>query len=225
MRSLLLTLWVSFVSTAVATLLALVTVLLLRAVVAGKPWMTFIYKLNLSIPHTVGAIGICLLLTQSGFFARLAYLGGLITTPGEFPALVFDPYAIGIMAEYVWKFTVFIGVNLLAALQTIGEDYEAIARTLGANAWQRFRYVLLPLLRPTVVSSSVLVFAFSFSGYEVPYILGQRSNSLLPVLAYREYHQVDLMKRPQAMAISIIITLVVSALVWWYKRLTQRAND
>ncbi|MBN9104532.1 MAG: sugar ABC transporter permease [Propionibacteriaceae bacterium] len=38
----------------------------------------------------------------------------------------------------------------LAALQAIGEETEEAAMVDGANAWQRFRYVTLPMLRPTV---------------------------------------------------------------------------
>lgn len=223
LSSLSLTLWVSLISTITASILALTAALLLRSVATGKPWLTFLFELNLPIPHIVGAIGIYLLLNQSGLFARLAYLGGLIQTPADFPALVFDKYAIGIIFEYVWKTSVFLGVNLLAALQTLGEDYEAVASTLGANSWQRFRNVIFPLLKPTLISSSILVFAFTFGGYEVPYILGQRSNSLLPVLAYREYNQLDLTARPQAMAMSMVITLIISILIWLYMKISRKS--
>jgi putative spermidine/putrescine transport system permease protein len=168
------------------------------------------------------AAGILLLLSQSGLLARLAYGAGQIRSPADFPALVFDSLRIGIILEYSWKASVFIGVTLLAALHSTGEDYEATARTLGANAWQRFRYVTLPLLRPALVSASVLVFTFTFGGYEVPYLLGQRSPSLLPVTAYREYGRVDLAARPEAMALSVFIAGVASLLAWLYMHLRER---
>ncbi len=225
-RSLLLTLWISLASTGLAMVLAVASALLLNHALhqihPARRWITLIYQFNLPIPHSIGAISIFLLFSQSGLLARLAYAGGLIHSPAGFPALVFDRFGIGIILEYAWKTTVFIGVTLLAALETAGDEYEASARTLGAGPWQRFRYVTLPLLRPALLSSSILVFAFTFSGYEVPYLLGQRSVAMLPVVAYREYSRVDLAARPEAMALCVLIAAASSILVWLYMRLMER---
>jgi len=225
-RSLLLTLWVALASTGVAMLLAVASALLLhralRLARPGRRWISFLYQFNLPVPHSIGAISIFLLFSQSGLLARLAYAGGLIHAPAEFPALVFDRFGVGIILEYAWKTTVFIGVTLLAALETAGDEYEAAARTLGAGAWQRFRYVTLPLLRPALLSSSILVFAFTFSGYEAPYLLGQRSVAMLPGVAYREYNRVDLAARPEAMALCMLIAAFSSILVWLYMHLMER---
>ena len=224
-QSLWLTCWVSLVSTALSSVLSLMTALLLRAVVRhtsrGHRLLAFLYQLNLPVPHSVGAVGILLLFSQSGLLARLAYVFGIISSPADFPALLFDPLGIGIILEYVWKAAVFMGVILFAALSSVAEDYEATASTLGADSWQRFWYVILPLLRPSLVSSSVLVFAFTFGSYEVAYLLGQRSISLLPVLAYREYSRVDLAARPEAMAISMVIAMLISVLAGVYMHLTR----
>ena len=71
---------------------------------------------------------------------------------------------------------------MLAILQSVGEDYEQAAQSLGANRWQQFRYVTLPLIMPGVLSASVIVFAFTFGAYEIPAILGQTFPKALPVL-------------------------------------------
>jgi putative spermidine/putrescine transport system permease protein len=221
-RSLLLTTWIAGASTVVSAGLALVAALALRRAFRGKGLATFIFQSNLPIPHLVGAISILFLFSQSGFLARLSHLLGGIDSPADFPVLVFDPYGLGIILEYVWKSSVFIGIILLAALQSIGEDYEEVARTLGANRWQRFRHVVLPLLRPSILSASVLVFAFTFGAFEVPLLLGSRFPSALPVMAYRLYTDVDLNARPEAMALSIIIAVIVTLLIGLYTRLTRR---
>jgi putative spermidine/putrescine transport system permease protein len=221
-RSLLLTTWIAGMSTVVSAGLALVAALALRRAFRGKRAATFVFQLNLPIPHLVGAISILFLFSQSGFLARLSHLLGGIDSPADFPVLVFDPYGLGIMLEYVWKSSVFIGIILLAALQSIGEDYEEVARTLGANRWQRFRYVVMPLLGPSILSASVLVFAFTFGAFEVPLLLGSRFPSALPVMAYRLYTDVDLNARPEAMALSIIIAMIVTLLIGLYTRLTRR---
>lgn len=222
-RSLLLTLWIAGVSTAVSTALALAFALTLRRPFRGSRIATFIFQFNLPIPHVVGAIGILFLFSQSGFLARLSYAAGLIREPADFPALVFDPLALGIIFEYVWKTTFFSGVILLAALLSQEEGYEDVARNLGAGRLQRLRHVTLPMLAPALVSTSVLVFAFTFGAFDVPLLLGQRFPSALPVLAYRSYVDVDLNARPEAMAMSVVIAAVVSLLVFVYMRIARRS--
>ena len=221
-RSLLFTLWIALVSTALSTGLAIVFALALRRYFPGRRFFTFLLQFNLPIPHLVGAVGILFLFSQSGLLARLAYLGGLIDAPADFPALVFDRYAAGIILEYVWKTTAFTGVILLATLQTVGEEYENVARTLGASGWQRLRHVTLPLLLPGILSASTLVFAFTFGAFEVPLLLGQRFPSALPVVAYRLYTDVDLNARLEAMALSVIIAAISVTLILLYARLAQR---
>lgn len=219
--SLLLTIWIGGASTIVSTVLAIGCSLVLRRNFPGKRFVTFIFQLNVPIPHIVGAVGILLLFSQSGLLARMGYAVGLINEPSDFPVLIRDRYALGIILEYVWKTTCFTGLIVLAVLQSIGEEYEDLARTLGANSWQRFRYVTLPLIMPGVLSSSVLVFAFTFGAFEIPYLLGQRFPSALPVLSYRAYTDVDLNSRPEAMAMSIIIAGLIAVLIFAYMKITR----
>src|SRR5579859_1637935 len=131
LRSFLLTFHIAFTSTLISSVLAIACALLLREAFRGKKVVTFLFQLNLTIPHIVGAFGILFLFSQSGLLARAGYALGLVHKSSEFPILVFDRYAIGIILEYVWKELPFIGVIVLAVLQSVGEDYEALAQTLG----------------------------------------------------------------------------------------------
>jgi len=220
--SFLLTFHISFTSTVLSSILAIGAALLLRRQFLGRAVVNFLFQLNLTVPHLVGAIGILYLFSQSGSFARLAAEWGMIARPGDFPALVFDPYAIGIILQYVWKEVPFIGVIILANMQAIGEDYEAVARSLGASRWQCFRYILLPMIFPGVLSASVIVFAFTFGAYEIPALLGAHYPAALPVLAYRKYTDVDLAARPEAMAMGIVIALLSAVMLYLYVRYTRR---
>ncbi|MEM7112343.1 MAG: sugar ABC transporter permease [Chloroflexota bacterium] len=222
LRSLLLTLHIAVTSTVISMIIAIVAGLVLRENFKGKKLMTFLFQLNLPIPHIVGAIGILFLFTQGGYLARLSFAINLIEQPADFPELVFDRFAIGIIAEYVWKEIPFIGVVVLAILQSIGDDYESLAKTLGANRWQRFRYVLLPLIMPGVLSVSVIVLAFTFGAFEIPFILGQSFPQHLSVLAVRNYTNPDLNARPEAMATAIIIAILSTILIFIYMSLSRK---
>lgn len=223
-KSLALSLWIAGASTLIAATLALGAALLLRQTFPGRALISFLVQLNLTIPHVVGAVGILYLVSQSGAFARLAHATGLIGTPADFPALTHDPFGIGIILLYIWKETPFITLILLANLQTLGEDHEAVARSLGATRWQAFRHVLLPQLRPGLVTASALVFAFAFGAYEVPLVLGAHAPKALPVLAWQAWTDTDLAARPEAMAMAVVIALVGLALLVLVARGTARGG-
>lgn len=215
-ESLGLSLRIAIVSTALSIVFAVLTALLIFHTERGRRVTTFIYQFNLPIPHIVGGVAMLLLLSQSGFFSRVGFALGLTDAPADFPPMTNDRWAIAIIAEYVWKETVFIGVVVLAALHGGVAEYEALARTLGASRWKRFWHVILPLITPAIVSTSIIVFAFSFGAFEIPFMLGQPFPAALPVLAFRAYTDVDLNSRPEAMAISVIIAGVVAVLVFIY---------
>ncbi len=222
-QGLLLTIWVSFASTFLSAALALATALLLRRSFFGKRFATFLYQLNLPVPHVVAAIGILFLFSQSGLISRTGAQIGIYGMPSDFPVLVRDKFGIGIILSFVWKEVPFVGVIVLAVLQSLGVDYEDLARSLGANRWQRFRYVILPLVMPGLLSGSILVFAFTFGSYEVPAILGVRFPRTLTVTAVRFFRNPDLNSRTEGMAISIIISIIVFVLVLGYMWLSRRA--
>jgi putative spermidine/putrescine transport system permease protein len=217
-----LTVFISVVATGVAVTLAVITALSLRKRFFGKKLVSFLYQLPLTIPHLVVAVGMMMLVSQSGLLARAAYRIGLIGDSSQFPVLVFDDLGIGIILVYLWKEIPFIGLIALAVLQSIGSDYEEQARTLGASSWQTFRHVLLPLIVPGVLPGSIIIFAYTFSSFEVPFLLGKSYPAMLSVLSYRLYIDVDLNARPQAMAMSILIALFVLVLVIFYRRISQR---
>lgn len=210
------TLYIAATSTVIATVLAVATALMLRRSFPGRAVASFLVQLNLTIPHLVGGIGILYLFSQSGSFARLAHEYALIAKPADFPALIFDPYAIGVILTYVWKEVPFITVITLATLQALGDDHEAVARTLGATRWQAFRHVLLPQIMPGVLAASAIVFAFTFGAYEIPALLGASHPQTLPVIAYRSFTDVDLAARPQALALAMLIGLVSATMIALY---------
>lgn len=217
-----LTAYISFVSTLFSCIIAIGAALILRRSFFGRPFANFLFQINLTIPHLVGAIGILYLFSQSGFFARLAHEFHLISQPGEFPAMIYDPWAIGIILQYIWKEVPFIGVIILANMQSFGNDYESVGRSLGANRWQTFRYVLLPMIFPGLLSAAMIVFAFTFGAYEIPALLGQNHPAALPVLAYQKFTEVDLGSRPEAMALAMIIAFLSGALILGYAWAARR---
>lgn len=213
-----LSLWIAGVATVLSGLIAVPMALGLRRASAGA---RLAFQVNLTVPHLVGALGVLFLLGQSGLVARMAFQVGLIAVPAEFPALVFDRAAVGVILTYVWKEVPFLGLIVLAALQGIDADHGSVARTLGASRWQAFRFVTLPMIWPALARGMVLVFAFTFGAYEVPALLGQTYPQALPVLAWQTFNDVDLATRPEAMAMALGIGAMCFALIAVYRRVAR----
>ena len=217
--SLLLTLYVAGVSTGVSTVLAVLAALALRR--SSGRISAVVFQLPITIPHLVAAVGIALVVSQTGLGARLAAALGLIGEPREFPALLYDRYSIGIILTYVWKEMPFVALVVLASLRGVAGELEEVAQTLGASAWQRFWYVVFPVISPGVIAASLIVFAFTFGAFEVPFLLGKTYPTILPVMAYNEYRDIDLAARPVAMAINILIAVTTAAIAAVYLRLAR----
>jgi len=212
--SLAFSLWVSLASTLLSAALALGLAVWLSERQAASGITTFALNWNLAFPHLVWAVMLLLLLSQSGLLARWAAALGWIAAPAEFPVLVRDRYGIGIILSYIGKETPFLALLALSVLQSQPAGYNLVAENLGASRWQRVRYVTLPLVTPSLLAGALLVFAFIFSSYEVPALLGVNHPRVLPVLALRFFNDPDLHARADGMAISLVLT-VISLLVAW----------
>ena len=203
-------LWISLASTLVSSATALLIAVWLSERRSGSSNVdTLALNWNLAFPHLVWAVALLLFLSQSGLLARWAATVGLIKTPADFPVLVRERYGIGIILHYISKEIPFLVLILLAVLRAQPVGYDLVAENLGANRWQRLRYVTLPLVTPALLSGALLVFAFIFSSYEVPALLGVGYPRMLPVLALRFFNDPDLRARADGMAISLIITVIV----------------
>ncbi|MDP9457385.1 MAG: ABC transporter permease subunit [Actinomycetota bacterium] len=218
--SLLLTFYVAGISTILATVLAVLAALALRR--SSGRISSVVFQVPITVPHLVAAVGIALVVSQTGLGARLAASLDLIGEPADFPALLYDRYSVGIILTYVWKEVPFIALVVLAGLRGVAAELEDVARTLGANAWQRFWYVVFPVIAPGIVAASLIVFAFTFGAFEVPFLLGRSYPTILPVMAYDEYRSVNLSDRPAAMAINVLITLITALSAALYLRLSRR---
>ena len=84
-----------------------------------------------------------------------------------------DPHiAFGsVMAVDVWRGTGYIMTMLIAGIVAISPTYYEAANIDGANAWQQFRYVTLPMLRQTLAVTIVLNVIYGLKVFDIIYAL------------------------------------------------------
>jgi len=209
LRSFGLTFYISATSTVIACLISVLLAMALISLAGRSRTIYFLLQLPLTVPHLVIAISVLLLLSPSGLIARLAVATGLIAEASAFPLLVNDPLGIGILAVYVWKEIPFITFMLLAVLKNMGSELLEAGATLKASRRQRFLHITLPIIAPALGASGLIVFAFTFGAFEVPYLLGRTHPLLLPVWAYRTYSDIDLLARPEGIALGLLIAVII----------------
>lgn len=90
----------------------------------------------------------------------------------------------------IWSMTGFAMLVMGAALRNIpGEAIEA-AVVENASAWQRFRKIILPLMRPTIIAVVLLVALLSLANFSLIYIMTQggpgTATNILPLYSYQQ---------------------------------------
>ncbi|MCT8978758.1 ABC transporter permease subunit [Clostridium sp. CX1] len=177
-----------------------------------------VYTLPIIVPHMIAAFLMFNILSQSGLLPRILYYFGIIKEQSDFPSLIFDKYGVGIIITYLWKEIPFVAMVVYTFISNINTNLENVAVNLGASRRQFFWYVILPLSWPSIISSFIIIFAFSFGAFEVPYLLGPTTPKTLPVKAFIEYSNPDIFNRPYAMALNIVLIFISVVMVWIYDK-------
>ncbi|KAF0194861.1 MAG: ABC-type spermidine/putrescine transport system permease component I [Bacillota bacterium] len=226
--SLLYTVYVALVATVVSNLLGIVGAFAMLGLKRESKWPKFFYQLPLVVPHLVVVILVFHLFSQTGLFSRLAWRLRLVAEANDFPLLVFDPGAVGVILVYLYKQIPFVSMIVFGTLGSISKSFAEVAYNLGASRAMLISQVFLPLLRPTILSVFLMTFTFSFGAFEVPFLLGSPAWNMLPVKAYVYYTNVDLTYRAQAMVVNVMITVISIGLVVAYSHaahLRQRMGN
>jgi putative spermidine/putrescine transport system permease protein len=215
-RSVGLTFYYAVVPTVVGTALSIYLALMLRKRFRGKVLFNYIYKLPLMIPYLVGVALTVVLFNNGGIIARALFAVGIIESTRDFPRILLSHAGWGIMIVYLWKQIPFSTLIIFSVLMGLGRESEEAASTLGAKPLQTFWFVTLPQIMPGIISATIIVFAFNFGSFEVPFILGGGFPNTLPVEAWRAFDDADYTRRLRAMAIVMFISLISGALLFAY---------
>jgi multiple sugar transport system permease protein len=98
----------------------------------------------------------------------------LISRVGLSPPLWLSipPYAItAIVVTVIWKTSSFVALILLGGLQSIPHELTEAARVDGANGWQAFWRITLPLLRPAIAVALIFRTLSAIQVFDIPYAL------------------------------------------------------
>ena len=131
---------------------------------------------------------------------------------------------VPVIVSDVWKTTPFVALLLLAGLQNIDAGLYEAARIDGASAWQQFRHVTLPLLKPALLVALVFRTLDSFRVFDLIYVLtgGGPGTSTEPIALYTFNSLLQNLRFGYGSALSVITFAVSFVLAAAYLRLLGR---
>jgi len=194
----------------------LVVLALSIGIVLGRPFrLSAFYRTLYFIPVVLSGVVVSivwgLLYSPTGLVNQLIapFTGGSTVywlTRGETA-----PYAIIIMA--VWQQVGFYMIVFIAGLQGIPAEFYDAAAIDGATAWQRFRHITLPLLKPTTVFVTVICLINGFQAFTYQFVMTNGGPSdatnVLSLLIYQTGLQFLKMGLAAAMSLVLFVAILI----------------
>lgn len=199
--------------TIVSVPLGIVLSLLLAVAMNQKLKGIVFFRTAFFMPHISSMVAIALLWgwIYNSQYGLLNYLLGLFGVPPQ--NWLGNPHLAmpALIVMSVWKG---LGYNMmiwLAALQGIPEDLYEAARIDGANKWQQFRNITVPLLSPTTFLLLILGIIGSFQVFEQSYVMtkGGPAHATLTLVLYIYSNAFEWLKMGYASAMAYILALII----------------
>jgi len=205
------TLVVTFASVSMELVLGLIVAMMMARSFRGRGIFRAIMLLPLGIPVVVAASNMRYIFLSSGYLNEALIDLNLLAQPIDWlkaPLALFT-----VAASDMWKVTPLVMLILLAGLESIPTELYEAAEVDGAGAWQRFRNITLPLLRPAITSAVVIRGIDAFRIFAHPMGLGVgRTVPVLSTFGYYEYQRVYYSTSAATSTILLVMILVAVVL-------------
>ena len=203
--------------------LAIIMALVIQARLKGNSLLLYIFAIPLGVSDLAVGILWFSIFTQNGYLNTILQGLGLIDAPITYLSADTRQWIIvAIWLAEVWRATSIVMVIVVSGLQAISQEVLEAAEIFGASLWQRIRYVILPLLRPSLQVALILRTILALQVFAVVIALG--GGDVVTVLAnetFRQYYDLRNSNVAAAYAGFILILSMVSAVIYLRMITTQ----
>ena len=189
----------------------LVAWVLVRYRFPGRKVVDALVDLPFALPTAVAGIALTALYAPNGWIGRLLEPLGI--------KVAFTP--LGVLVALVFIGLPFVVRTVQPVLEDLEPELEEAAATLGADRWQAFRRVILPIVQPALLTGFALAFARAVGEYgSVIFIAGNMPmvSEIVPLLIVTKLEQYDYAGATAIavvmLAASFLLLLVVNWLQW-----------
>jgi molybdate transport system permease protein len=177
--------------------------LLARVDFPGRSLLRAAVLIPLVLPPVVAGVALVTAFGRTGFVGRPLDEAFGITIPFTTTAVVMAHTFVS-MPFYV--------LSVEGALRSSGEEYDAVAATLGADRWTTFRRVTLPLAMPGVLAGAALAWARSLGEFGATITFAGNfpgTTQTMPSLIYTQLQSDPLVARTVSMVLLVVSVVVL----------------
>jgi len=193
---------------------------LVRYSFPGKKIVDALVDLPFALPTAVAGIALTALYAPNGWLGQ--FIEGSLGIK-----VAFSP--LGVLVALVFIGLPFVVRTVQPVLQDLETELEEAASSLGANRWQTFRYVLIPILLPALMTGFALAFARAVGEYgSVIFIAGNipMVSEITPLMIITKLEQYDYAGATAIAAVMLVVSfvmlLIINALQAWAGKRTGR---
>lgn len=202
----------AMINVAIGLLLAWV---LVRYEFRGRRLLDSLIDLPFALPTAVAGLVFSALLVKNGWYGQCLVPLGISAAYSR----------LGIVIVLVFVGLPFVVRTVQPVLESLEGDTEEAAAMLGANRWQTLWRVLLPALRPSLVTGFALSFARGLGEYgSVVFISGniQGKTEIAPFLIVARLEEFAYAEATAIAVVLMVMSLLSLALVTWLERRNRR---
>lgn len=207
-------LWVTIITTALSAIVAFPLAYFMSTVkIKGSSFISILILISSMSPPFIGAYSWILLLGRSGVVTKALRTIGIegINIYGF----------TGILLVLTLQMVPLIYMYLMGAFKNIDKSLIEAAENLGMTGFKRILKVFVPLLIPTILSGSLLVFMRVFADFGTPMLIGEGFQTV-PVIIFNQFTGEIGGDTAFAAAISVIVIIMAIAIFLIQKWISER---
>lgn len=183
----------------------------------GRKVLTVLAMVPMALPPLVGVLSFTFLYGESGIIPRTLKLWfDLEQVPFSLKGVW------GVLMVHTFTMYTYFYMTASAAIKGLDPSLEEAAASLGAGRMYIWRRIILPMLTPAMVASSLLVFMVSMASYTAPLIFGIDRTMTMQIYLSRTNGNLD-MAAAQSTILSVVSILFLF-MMRWYQGLRSYQN-
>jgi multiple sugar transport system permease protein len=196
--------------------LAIIMALVIQADLKGSGIFLYVFSIALGVSDLAVGIVWYSVFTQAGYLNSILQGLGLIDAPVTYLSADTRYWIlVAIWLAEMWRATAIVMVIVVAGMQAISREVLEAAEVFGATLWQRVRFIILPMLRPSLQVALILRTILAFQVFGVVIVLS--GGDIITVLAnetYRQYYELRNFNVAAAYASFILLLSMITSLFY-----------
>lgn len=178
----------------------------------GRRILSILVLVPMALPPLVGVLSFSFLYGDSGIFPRIfQHLFGLDHVPFSLKGIW------GVIVVHTFTMYTYFYLTASAAIKGLDPALEEAATSLGAGRIRVWTKVILPMLTPSIVASSLLVFMISMASYTAPLMFGVERTMTMQIYLSRTNGNLE-MAATQSMILSFVSITFLVMMRWYQNR-------